>query len=324
MARQAGIECSRAAGVNIIVFSGRQGGGRSRHFNLAHPLTLGLCALVVIGTLGTAFAIGMQLGARVGGQPTDPKGWSRVLAEQKSEIAEIRARVQDRVDAMARRLGQLDAHIIRIDALGKRLTTMANVDRREFNFDDAPPAPPAAVASVAAGSQMPDLTAQLSQLEQRVDLRDAQLSALENVMVGRKIIDAVRPEGKPVGEGAISSYFGERSDPFTGEEGFHKGLDFAGTAGEPVVAVAAGVVTWVGERSGYGTLVEINHGNGYVTRYAHNESALVAVGQTVTRGEQIALMGSTGHSTGPHVHFEVLHNGTQIDPLTFVNRLPQS
>ncbi len=300
--------------MNIIVFSGRQGGGRSRYFDLAHPVTLALCALVVCGTLGTAFAIGMQLGARSGSHTATSQVWSRVLAEQKSEIADLRARVQERVDALAGRLGQLDAHIIRIDALGKRLTTMANVDRREFNFDEPVAAP------AAAGAQIPDLTSQLSQLEQRVDLRDAQLSALENLIVARKISDSVRPEGKPVGAGAITSYFGERSDPFTGEDVFHKGLDFGGTTGEPVIAVAAGVVTWVGERSGYGTLVEINHGNGYTTRYAHNEQALVAVGQMVTRGEKIALMGSTGHSTGPHVHFEVLHNGQQINPLIFVQR----
>ena len=306
--------------MNIIVFSGRQGGGRSRYFDLAHPLTLVICALVVLGTVGTAFAIGVQLGAHAGGAPTDPKGWRRVLADQKSEIVEMRARVQDRVDAIARRLGQLDAHIIRIDALGKRLTTMANVDRRQFNFDDEPTVATAAAGSGPASSEIPDLSSQLMQLEQRVDLRDAQLSALENVIVARKISDSVRPEGKPVGVGPITSYFGERSDPFTGEDGFHKGLDFGGTAGEPVMAVAAGVVTWAGERSGYGTLIEINHGNGYVTRYAHNQTALVKVGETVTRGEQIALMGSTGHSTGPHVHFEVLHNGTQIDPLMFVKR----
>jgi murein DD-endopeptidase MepM/ murein hydrolase activator NlpD len=305
--------------VNIIVFSGRQGGGRSRYFDLAHPVTLTICALVVLGALGTAFAVGLQLGAHTGGTSADPKTWSRVLAEQKSDIADLRARVQERVDAIAGRLGQLDAHIIRIDALGKRITTIANVDRREFNFDDEPAAS-SAPASGATSSEIPDLASQLSQLEQRVDLRDAQLSALENVIVARKISDAVRPKGKPVAEGAISSYFGERSDPFTGEEGFHKGLDFPGTAGEPVMAVAAGVVTWAGERSGFGTLVEINHGNGYVTRYAHNQAALVKVGETVTRGEQIALMGSTGHSTGPHVHFEVLHNGTQIDPLIFVKR----
>ena len=306
--------------MNIIVFSGRQGGGRSRYFDLANPLTLVICALVVLGTVGTAFAIGMQLGAHATGTPTDPKGWRRVLAEQKSEIVEMRARVQDRADAIARRLGQLDAHIIRIDALGKRLTTMANVDRRQFNFDDEPAVTPGAAGSGPASTAIADLSSQISQLEQQVDLRDAQLSALENVIVGRRISDSVRPAGKPVGAGAISSYFGQRMDPFTGEEGFHKGLDFAGAVGEPVMAVAAGIVTWAGERSGYGTLVEINHGNGYITRYAHNESTLVTVGQSVIRGEHIALMGSTGHSTGPHVHFEVLHNGTQIDPLIFVKR----
>ncbi len=109
-------------------------------------------------------------------------------------------------------------------------------------------------------------------------------------------------------------------DPFTGHEAFHKGVDFAGSAGASVVAVAAGVVTWAGDRAGYGSLVEINHGKGYVTRYAHNESVLVSVGQTVTRGEQIALMGSTGRSTGPHVHFEVLRNGRQVNPLSFIGR----
>ncbi len=97
-------------------------------------------------------------------------------------------------------------------------------------------------------------------------------------------------------------------------------MDFAGDKGSSVVAVAAGVVTWAGERSGFGKLVEINHGDGYVTRYGHNERTLVAVGQTVKRGEPVALMGSTGRSTGPHVHFEVLRNGRQVDPLSFIGR----
>ncbi|HEX4389201.1 MAG TPA: M23 family metallopeptidase, partial [Steroidobacteraceae bacterium] len=126
------------------------------------------------------------------------------------------------------------------------------------------------------------------------------------------------PEGRPVANGFISSYFGERADPFDGLETFHKGVDFAGTPGSPVVAVAAGVVTWAGERTGYGRLIEINHGDGFATRYAHNERTLVTVGQTVKRGERIALMGSTGRSTGPHVHFEVLRNGRQVNPLSFV------
>jgi murein DD-endopeptidase MepM/ murein hydrolase activator NlpD len=121
-----------------------------------------------------------------------------------------------------------------------------------------------------------------------------------------------------VEDGFISSYYGSREDPFTGRQAFHKGVDFASDEGSNVVSVAAGVVTFAGERSGYGELIEINHGNGLVTRYGHNEKVLVRVGQTVTRGEPIALLGSTGRSTGPHVHFEVLHDGRQIDPLSYI------
>ena len=307
--------------MNVVVFSqGR--GGRSRHFNLAHPVTLGVLGVLVLAILGTAFAIGMQLGQRSGQSlgSRDADHWTRILGEQKAEIADLKARVQERVDAMAIRIGQLDAHVIRIDALGKRLTQMANIDRREFNFDDEPPSGGPEGEDDGVSFQLPDLSSSLHQLEQRVDLRDAQLSALENVIQARNLTAAIKPEGRPVAQGFISSYFGERDDPFTGHEAFHKGVDFAGSAGEPVVAVAAGVVTWAGERSGYGTLVEVSHGKGYVTRYAHNERTLVAVGETVTRGQPIALMGSTGRSTGPHVHFEVLRNGRQVNPLSFTGK----
>lgn len=140
------------------------------------------------------------------------------------------------------------------------------------------------------------------------------------MILTRELKEEIHPEGRPVTTGYISSYFGERADPFDGREAFHKGVDFAGNLGSDVVAVAAGVVTWAGERSGYGKLIEINHGDGFTTRYAHNERALVSVGQTVKRGESIALMGSTGHSTGPHVHFEVLKNGRQVNPLSFIGR----
>ena len=125
---------------------------------------------------------------------------------------------------------------------------------------------------------------------------------------------------RPVTQGWISSYFGQRADPFTGRTAFHAGLDFAGKEGSDVVAVASGVVTWSKERFGYGRCVEINHGNGYVTRYAHNSSNLVAVGATVQKGDSIARIGSSGRSTGPHLHFEVLKNGRPINPMTFVGK----
>jgi murein DD-endopeptidase MepM/ murein hydrolase activator NlpD len=130
---------------------------------------------------------------------------------------------------------------------------------------------------------------------------------------------AIRPDGRPVVEGYISSYYGERQDPFNGHEAMHKGVDFAGVMGSQVVAVAAGVVTRAEGQAGYGNLVEINHGNGFVTRYGHNQKVLVGVGDTVVRGQSIALMGSTGRSTGPHVHFEVLRNGRQVNPIAFVD-----
>jgi murein DD-endopeptidase MepM/ murein hydrolase activator NlpD len=241
-----------------------------------------------------------------------------LLAQQKQEIASLKQQLQLRVDAMAMRIGEVNAHVIRLDALGKRLTEMADIDSREFDFDRDPPSGGPEGEGVSA--RIPDLSGMLVQLEQRADLRESQLAALENVILTRELKEEIHPEGRPVSSGYISSYFGERADPFDGLEKFHKGVDFAGNLGSDVVAVAAGVVTWAGERSGYGKLIEINHGDGYSTRYAHNERALVAVGQTVKRGESIALMGSTGHSTGPHVHFEVLHNGRQVDPLSFIGR----
>jgi murein DD-endopeptidase MepM/ murein hydrolase activator NlpD len=304
--------------MNVIFLS--KGDGRARQFNLTHPLTLGIVAFVAMAVVGGVFGLGLQLGRGVHRQVAlaETARFGAILAQQKQQIADLKQQLQLRVDAMAMRLGEMNAHVIRLDALGKRLTEMADIDSREFNFDRDPPTGGPETEGVSA--QIPDLSTMLSQLEQQVDLRDSQLSALENVILVRELKEEIHPEGRPVNTGFISSYFGERADPFDGREAFHKGVDFAGNVGSDIVAVAAGVVTWAGERSGYGKLVEINHGDGYVTRYAHNERTLVSVGQTVKRGEPIALMGSTGRSTGPHVHFEVLRNGRQVDPLTFIGR----
>ncbi|HEY4210534.1 MAG TPA: M23 family metallopeptidase [Steroidobacteraceae bacterium] len=306
--------------MNLIFFSKRE--GRARQLNLAHPLALSVAAALGLALLGSAFGIGMHLGQTTGTSRVrgDTAHWSQILSDQKHQIADLKQQLQERVDAMAMRLGEVNAHVIRLDALGKRLTEMADIDNREFDFDSDPPSGGPESDGEGVSAQIPDLTSLLSQLEARVQLRDSQLSALENVILANELKEQIHPEGRPVNQGFISSYFGERQDPFTGHEAYHKGVDFAGQAGEQVVAVAAGVVTWAGERSGYGTLVEVNHGDGYVTRYAHNEQTLVSVGDTVKRGQAIALMGSTGRSTGPHVHFEVLRNGRQVNPLGFTGK----
>jgi murein DD-endopeptidase MepM/ murein hydrolase activator NlpD len=306
--------------MNLIWFSKRE--GRARQFDLAHPITLGVIASLAIGILGTAFALGMQLGQRSAGNLArgESEHWSKVITEQKEQITDLRAELQQRVDAMAMRLGQMNAHVIRLDALGKRLTDMANIDHREFDFESAPPSGGPEADGAGLSAQIPDLSAMLDQLENKVELRDAQLAALESVILARELSEQIYPDGRPVRAGFVSSYFGVRQDPFTGHHAHHKGLDFAGKEGSDVVSVAAGVVTFAGERAGYGRLVEVSHGNGYVTRYGHNQKVLVQVGQTVTRGEALALMGSTGRSTGPHVHFEVLRNGRQVNPLSFIGR----
>ena len=305
--------------MNIILLRRK---GKARQLNLARPLTLSVVAAVTLLILGGAFALGLQygLGAHERGVFSDTLRFGNLLTEQKQQIADLKQQLQLRVDAIAMRLGEMNAHVIRLDALGRRLTEMADIDSREFNFDVDPPSGGPENDGEGVSAQIPDLTKMLTQLEQRVNLRDSQLAALENVILARELKEEIHPEGRPVTRGFVSSYFGERADPFDGREAFHKGVDFAGAVGDKVVAVAEGVVTWAGERSGFGKLIEINHGDGYITRYAHNQRTLVAVGQMVKRGEAVALMGSTGRSTGPHVHFEVLRNGRQVNPLSFIGR----
>jgi murein DD-endopeptidase MepM/ murein hydrolase activator NlpD len=303
--------------MNIIFFSRRE--GRARHFNLGHPLAVAGFATVLVAILATAFSLGIKIGEGRASAPRGVSTWSATLAEQQSEIKELKAELQRRVDAVAMRIGQMNAHVIRLDALGKRLTQMANIDKREFDFESQP-AIGGPESDIGASLQAKDLNSLLNGLEAKISSRDAQLAALENALLSKKLDEQIRPDGRPVKEGHISSYFGERQDPFTGHQAFHKGIDFASGWGDDVVAVAAGIVTFSGEKAGYGNMIEVSHGNGLVTRYGHNSSLVVGVGRTVARGDTLAHVGSTGRSTGPHVHFEVLKDGRQIDPLTFIGR----
>jgi murein DD-endopeptidase MepM/ murein hydrolase activator NlpD len=247
--------------------------------------------------------------------------WRAELAQQQSVVEGTRRALQQNLDALALRIGLLNAHVVRLDALGTRLTQMAGLKDGEFDFSSAPSlgGPEEPLAATEA-MQINGVVDALEVLDEQLADRGRQLGVLEDLLLNRKLRDEVRPEGRPVTSGYVSSQFGSRTDPFTGRRAFHKGVDFAGREGAEVVAVASGVVIWSGERYGYGQLVEINHGNGYVTRYAHNVDNLVAVGDTVRRGEVIARMGDTGRATGPNLHFEVLLNDKPVDPLTYVGQ----
>ena len=303
--------------MNVIVFSRRL--GLARQFELHRPLPLCLTIGVAIALLTSTFMFGLMWdrGDFIG-PDEEHSEWRRAIAAQKAEVGAVRREAEERLDALASRVGRINAHVLRIDALGRRITEMAGLDKGEFNFDQEPATGGPELALDDPGAVVPDLTEMLDRLDEQLQDRERQLLVLENLISTRNISKQLLPGGRPVAQGWISSYYGRRSDPFTGRQAFHRGIDFAGPPGTQVLTVAHGVVTWVGDRAGYGRTVEINHGNGYVTRYGHNAKILVNVGDTVKKGQPIALTGSTGRSTGPHLHFEVLKNGVAINPLTFV------
>ena len=303
--------------MNIIILTRRR--GNATQIDLKRPSVVVGVALAVISVLATVFYAGFVTAIQSGMLQPDEQilAWNAQLARQQEEIDLAQLVARENLDALAKRIGQMNSHIIRLDAMGRRLTNMADLDDGEFDFAN-PPAqggPPPTNAMAASGTE---LTAMLDSLAQQVSDRERQLGILENLMLNRNLSEQVYPEGRPVKSGWISSYFGKRTDPFTGRPAMHKGLDFAGREGSEVVAVAAGVVIWSGERYGFGRLVEINHGNGYVTRYAHNRDNLVAVGEAVKKGHIIARMGATGRATGPNLHFEVLHHGRVVNPLRYI------
>lgn len=300
--------------MNLIFFSRSK--GRARHLNLSHPLTLSLVGVGALALLAGVFMMGVKVG--VVGAGMGALGEPAAIAHDRVELSTMKVKLQERIDGLAIRMGTLNAHLLRLNALGKRLVQMANINSTEFDFDHDPALGGPESATAGRSAQVPDLSAMINQYDRQLDFRSTQFSALENMLLSRELSAEIRPTGKPLLNGYMSSSFGERMDPFNGEEAFHKGVDFAGDAGTDVLAVAQGVVTYAGAREGYGVLVEINHGNGYATRYAHGSRALVAVGDLVQRGQTVAVVGSTGRSTGPHVHFEVLKDGRAIDPSLFI------
>lgn len=229
--------------------------------------------------------------------------------------------LRENLTALTARLGALQAHVIRLDAVGQRLVDMAGLKNGEFDFTNSPAQGGPESVSVFDSPMMklPGLLQSMEALDKQLEDRGQQFTVLESFFMNRNLLDAVLPAGRPVQNGWVSSFFGFRADPFTGRRAHHDGVDIAGKKGDPIEVVASGIVSFSGERSGYGKLVEINHGNGYVTRYGHNAINLVKEGDRVNKGQAVAMMGSTGRSTGPHVHFEVLRDGKMVNPIKYLS-----
>jgi murein DD-endopeptidase MepM/ murein hydrolase activator NlpD len=227
----------------------------------------------------------------------------------------------EEVIALTAKLAELQSQVLRLNALGNRLADDANIPEKEFNFSQ-PPATggPSSSVSPVSNKTLDELLIDINLFENKINYEEKQLQMLESVTFGHHIQNTSYLSGRPITKGWLSSYYGIRNDPFSGKPTLHKGVDFAGKENSPVIATASGVVTWAGKRFGYGQLVEINHGEGLKTRYGHNKDILVNIGDVVDKGQNIARMGSTGRSTGPHVHYEILRNNKQINPIKFVYR----
>jgi murein DD-endopeptidase MepM/ murein hydrolase activator NlpD len=305
--------------MNVVIFG--KGLGRARQLNLSGLRATGFVAVCVAVLGACGFAAGYWYSSLTGSGVSinDVAHLTAEIDQQRAEIQTIRQENEDTLDALAIRLAQINARVIRLDALGRRLTDMADLDDGEFDFDSEPAlGGPEEPLMTGSNVPVPEIVETIEALDYQLSDREAQLGVLENLLMGENLQQRVHPQGRPVNSGWISSYFGRRTDPFTGKPANHTGIDFAGKLGDKVLAVADGVVTWSADRYGYGVMVEINHGNGYSTRYAHNSENLVTMGDEVKKGQPIALMGETGRATGPNLHFEVLKDGRRVNPVNFI------
>lgn len=281
---------------------------------------LGLAVSVFVLSLLSVVSAGYFIGTSAFRQNLDlfPSAQAELPGQNPVDKGALTA--QDNVNALTARLAQLQAHVIRLDALGQRLVEMAKLDKGEFDFDQSPGQGGPEIPSATQSMDVPNLLVTLSRFSGQLEDKEQQLGILETLMMNRHLQQQVIPTAWPVSNtGWISSHYGQRTDPFTGRLSMHYGLDFAAKEGSTVVAAGAGVVTWSSSWYGYGNMVEVDHGNGIATRYGHNKKNLVKIGDIVKKGQTLALMGSTGRATGPHVHFEVLRDGKPVNPAKYIS-----
>ncbi|WP_035231556.1 peptidoglycan DD-metalloendopeptidase family protein [Alcanivorax nanhaiticus] len=307
--------------MNIIVINSRRGHSRTLPVPRHWPWLLAAVFVLLPALIGVG---AYQLVYHVSDQPEyTPLMTARFadqLNEQEKALSELDQLSQEQFRALTLKLAQAQARLVRLDALGERLVEVADVGSDEFDFSTVPGLGGPESADEGTSYELPSFMEAVDQMAVTLERRERQLDILEDLLADKQIEDQTWLSGRPLTKGWMSSRFGRRSDPFTGRVAWHKGVDFAGKEGTPIVATGSGVVTFSGVKSGYGKLVEINHGNGITTRYGHAVELLVEPGEIVRTGDVIAKVGNSGRSTGPHVHYEVLKNGAQVNPQPYIYR----
>lgn len=241
-----------------------------------------------------------------------------LVAQNEQDIQQFKLQVNQELDSLALQIGGLYAQSLRINALGNRLTEVAKIDDSEFDFTTEPGIGGAGLELTNKENTLQDLFSSLYSIQANFQQQEEQLFLLSSLLNEKEYNQQIKPSGKPIRKGWISSGYGGRTDPFTGKQAFHSGIDFSGKHGSIIQAMAEGVVIWAGKRGNYGNLVEIDHGSGYVTRYAHMSEVSVVVGQKVNKQDIIGIMGKSGRATSEHLHFEVLKSGRKVNPWPFL------
>jgi len=236
--------------------------------------------------------------------------------EQQNEILKTRDYVRKHMDVLGRRIGSLQAQVSRINAVEQRIAEVSGINLSDFQFEQDPPI--GGAGSPELDSEQVDIENAIVAIEKELSLRESEIAAVDFLLSRNSLESKQTPAGWPVRGGWVSSNFGSRMHPITGKKQFHQGVDIPGKPGADVLAVAEGVVTRSKRSPDYGWLVEIDHGDDYTTLYSHNSKNLVVQGETVAKGQSIAKIGSTGRSTGPHVHFEVKKKNRRINPVKYL------
>jgi murein DD-endopeptidase MepM/ murein hydrolase activator NlpD len=303
--------------MKIIIVDARHGASKSITVKGWLRLGLGLCLLGLPMLIGySAYLMAEARGVKVA-RDAATEAWTESMREQEADLTKVKEDTVSRLEALTVRLANLQARLVRLDALGEKLSAVAGLADTDFDFSQEPAV--GGIEVLDGQLAAPDFIGELEALEKRIGERQQQLEMLNSMMTERQSLAEFDVSGRPVSGGYISSTYGRRLDPFTGNRAFHQGVDFnTGRVGEDVFAVAAGVVNYSGWKDGYGRMVQIDHGNGFETLYVHDQKLLVKEGDVVKKGQIIALSGTSGRSTGPHVHFEVHKNGRVVDPASYI------
>ena len=301
--------------MNVILVS--NGLSKPRSFALGGPQVALMATGILLSIVSLAVLL-HYLMLRYAISNDSPYLRSVLVSVHAQENERTQSYLRDSLNTMASKLGELQARLLRIDALGEHLTKAAGLKPQDFMFDRVPARGGPDSSLPAAQISMKQLGTTLDQLSKDLEDRTDKLRVLEYMLTEDSAKRQLMPTGMPVGHGYHSSNFGWRIDPFTGLNAFHEGIDFMSEEGTPIVAAAGGVVVYAGPHPQYGNMIEVDHGNDLVTRYAHASKLLVKVGDVVLRGGKVALVGNTGRSTGTHLHFEVRHRGAAQNPARFL------